>query len=47
MERPEETRQDEARTWYVGLNRATERLHLMYDVFPGTINHLPGISRRR
>jgi len=42
MERSEETRQDEARTWYVGLSRMSERLHLIYDAFPGAINHLPG-----
>jgi len=38
-------RQDEARTWYVGLSRMSERLHLIYDAFPGAINHLPGGSR--
>jgi DNA helicase-2/ATP-dependent DNA helicase PcrA len=42
MDRSEETRQNEARTWYVGLSRASERLHLMYDAFPGAIDHLPG-----
>jgi len=41
MDRSEETRQNEARTWYVGLSRASERLHLMYDAFPGAIDHLP------
>lgn len=42
MDRSEETRRNEARMWYVGLSRASERLHLMYDAFPGAIDHLPG-----
>lgn len=42
MERSEETRQNEARTWYVGLGRASKRLYLMYDAFHGAIDHLPG-----
>lgn len=42
MDRSEETRQNETRTWHVGLSRASERLHLMYDAFAGTIDHLLG-----
>jgi ATP-dependent exoDNAse (exonuclease V) beta subunit len=47
MDQSEETRQNEARTWYVGLSRASERLHLVYDAFPVTSIICRGISRRR
>jgi len=47
MDRSEETRQNEARTWYVGLSRASERLHLMYDAFLDPSIIYRGISRRR
>ncbi|MGM0605948.1 MAG: 3'-5' exonuclease, partial [Halobacteriota archaeon] len=41
MERDPSTGENEARTWYVALSRASERLHIMYGAFPGAIDRLP------
>lgn len=41
MERSESARENEARTWYVALSRASERLHIMRDGFGWMVPHLP------
>lgn len=41
MEASQETRENEARTWYVALTRASERLHIMRDGFSWMKPHLP------
>lgn len=41
MDTKDTARQNEARTWYVALSRASERLHVMYNAFPAAIDHLP------
>lgn len=41
MERSRETRENEARTWYVGLTRSSERLHIMRGGFSWMQPHLP------
>ncbi|QUO47188.1 UvrD-helicase domain-containing protein [Halorubrum ruber] len=41
MERSRSTRENEARTWYVGLTRASERLHIMREGFSWVQPHLP------
>lgn len=41
MERSRSTRENEARTWYVGLTRASERLHIMRGGFNWMQPHLP------
>ncbi|AXR80721.1 UvrD-helicase domain-containing protein [Natrarchaeobaculum sulfurireducens] len=41
MERSEKARRNEARSWYVALSRASERLHLMYDGFDWMQPFLP------
>jgi DNA helicase-2/ATP-dependent DNA helicase PcrA len=42
MERSAETRENEARTWYVALTRGSDRLHIMRDAFGWVQQHLPG-----
>ncbi|RQG95774.1 UvrD-helicase domain-containing protein [Natrarchaeobius chitinivorans] len=41
MERSQRTKENEARTWYVALTRASERLHLMFGGFDWMQPHLP------
>lgn len=41
MRRSEETRKNEARTWYVAFTRASERLHVMRDAFHWTESFVP------
>lgn len=46
MERSQETSENEARTWYVGLTRGSERLHIMRGGFRWMQPHLPGDIRQ-
>jgi len=45
MRTSEAARQNEARTWYVALSRASERLHVMRDAFEWVKPHLPSNLR--